>query len=1083
MNQIKRVILTSAVFLLLAAAVCAENETLLLRFPDIYKDKIAFSYAGDIWIAGTDGGYARRLTSSPGIEYFPKFSPDGQWISFTGEYDGYFQVFVMPADGGEPKQLTFYPTQPVSDRMGYDKQVMDWTPDGKSIVYRAQQGHWDAFVGRLYKISKDGGFPEVLPFVEGGTLSFSPDGKKLATTRVCRDFRTWKRYKGGMAQNIAIYEFDTEKWYEITDWIGTEHHPIWHGDKIYFVSDNTGVSNLYSYNMINKEIKQITDYKDWDIKWPGYGFDALVFELGGKIYKMNFADEKITPLTINVAYDKAQIRPAYMNVSKNIESAVPSPEAKRIAVVARGELFAVPAEKGDPRNLSKTPGVRERDAVWSPDGKWIAYISDATGNEELYLTDSFGTQKIQLTKDSKQLLYDPLWSPDSKKIALRGEIHDFYYVDVASKKMTKVDTTAIGRILDYTWAPDSNWLTYSKQFDPTFSAVYLYSLSAGKVYQVTDLSADNQQPVFDPAGKYLYFISARDFQAQYPFYEGNFFYDNLQRVYAAALKATTPSPFEPESDEVSLKAEEKKDDDSKKEDEKKKEPVKIEIDIEGLGNRVAALPVPPGNVLGLDAVEGAVFYIKAGAGGAQTLYSFNFKERKEESALDSVLSYRISPDGKKILWRTADKMGVADAKPGKIDTSKGIVDVSKLETAYDPVAEWKEMLAEVHRLMKATFYVENMHGIDWPAMYKKYSPLVQYVAHRRDLTYLIGEMIGEVGTSHSYTGGGYFPAVENQHIGLLGAEFEVDANGYYKISRILQGENWISDNRSPLTQPGIKAKAGDYILEINGVALKAPESPYHLLERTLGTAVTLKLNSAPADKGSWTVKVEPVKDETELRYLTWVENNRKYVEKITNGRIGYVHVPDMGDAGLNQFVKTWYTQLGKEGIIIDDRYNGGGFVSSFILERLRRIVVGMRASRIFGMGTYPDTGFAGHLIMITNMYAASDGDNFPNFFRQYKLGPVIGTRTWGGVVGYTQVHPLMDGGYLIVPQSGSYNLKGEWWMENEGVTPDLIIDTSPVDQAKGRDPQLDKAIEMIMKKVTKEPVKLPPIPPDPVKTK
>jgi tricorn protease len=428
-------------------------------------------------------------------------------------------------------------------------------------------------------------------------------------------------------------------------------------------------------------------------------------------------------------------------------------------------------------------------------------------------------------------------------------------------------------------------------------------------------------------------------------------------------------------------------------------------------------------------------------------------------------------------------MGVADAKPGKIDTSKGLVDVSKLETVYDPVAEWKEMLAEVHRLMKATFYVENMHGIDWPAMYKKYSPLVQYVAHRRDLTYLIGELIGEVGTSHSYTGGGYFPMVENQHVGLLGAEFEVDANGYYKISRILQGENWKSDNRSPLTQPGIKANVGNYILEINGVALKAPDSPYHLLERTLGTAVTLKLNTAPVEKGSWTVKVEPVKDETQLRYLTWVENNRKYVEKMTNGRIGYVHVPDMGDPGLNQFVKTWYTQLGKEGIIIDDRYNGGGFVSSFILERLRRIVVGMRAGRIFGMGTYPDTGFAGHLIMITNMYAASDGDNFPNFFRQYKLGPVIGTRTWGGVVGYTQVHPLMDGGYLIVPQSGSYNMKGEWWMENEGVTPDLIIDTSPVDQAKGRDPQLDKAIEMIMKKVTEEPVKLPPIPPDPVKTK
>lgn len=1081
MNFVKRALLAAAAGLLLVTAVFAENETLLLRFPDICKDKIAFSYAGDIWVSDISGSFARRLTSGPGIEYFPKFSPDGKWIAFTGEYDGYFQVFVMPSEGGEAKQLTFYPTQPVSDRMGYDKEVMEWTPDGKYIIFRAQQGHWDAFVGRLYKVSKDGGFPEPLPFFEGGVVSFSPDGKKLATTRIFRDFRTWKRYKGGMAQNIAIYEFDTEKWYEITDWIGTEHQPVWHGDKIYFISDKTGVSNLYSYNLTNKEIKQITNYTDWDIKWPGYDAESLVFELGGRIYKMNFSDEKIVPLTINALYDKSNLRPVYLNVGNNIESAAPSPEAKRIAVIARGELFAVPAEKGDPRNLSKTSGVRERDAVWSPDGKWIAYISDASGTEELYITDSYGTQNIQLTKDSAQLLYDPLWSPDSRKIALRGEMHDLYYIDVASKKMVKTDTAKIGRIQDYNWSPDSNWLTYSKQFDRNYSAVYLYNLTAGKAYQVTEFNADNQQPVFDPAGKYLYWISARDFQAQYPFYEGNFYYDNLQRVYAASLKAATPSPFEPESDEVPLKSDDKKED-VKKDDEKKDQPVKVAIDVEGLANRVAALPVTPGNVFGLDAIDGAVLYIKAGAVG-QTLYSFDFKERKEESMLDSVVSYFVSPDGKKLLWRTANAMGVADAKPGKIDTSKGIVDVGKLETISDPVAEWKEMLAEVHRLMKATFYVGNMHGLDWPAIYKKYAPLAEHVAYRRDLTYLIGEMIGEVGTSHSYTGGGYFPAVPNHQVGLLGAEFETDANGYYKISKIYQGENWINENRSPLTQPGIKAAAGNYILEINGVALKAPETPYHLLERTLGTTVTLKLNTAPQEKGSWTVKVQPVKDETKLRYLTWVEENRKYVEKMTNGRIGYVHVPDMGDDGLNQFVKTWYTQIDKEGVIIDDRYNGGGFVSSFILERLRRIVVGMRAGRLFGMGTYPDTGFAGHLIMITNMYAASDGDNFPNFFREYKLGPVIGTRTWGGVVGYTQVHPLMDSGYLIVPQSGSYNLKGEWWIENEGVTPDVIVDTSPMDQAKGRDPQLDKAIEMIMKKVTEEPVKLPPIPPDPVKTK
>ncbi|MBN2135316.1 MAG: PD40 domain-containing protein [Acidobacteria bacterium] len=1074
----KKLFLILLVSLLLPLYATAENETLMLRYPDIYKDTVAFSYAGDIWTANVDGTNIKRLTSHPGVEYFPKFSPDGKWIAFTGQYDGYWQVYLIPVDGGEPKQLTYYPTTELPDRFGYDKHVMDWTPDGKYIIFRGFKGFWDAFVGRLYKISINGGFPEPMPFAEGGSMSFSPDGKKIALNRVYRDFRTWKRYKGGMAQNIWIYDYNVDKIEKITDWIGTEHHPIWHGDNIYFVADKTGKSNLYKYNTTSKEITQVTDYKDWDIKWPGHGPDAIIFEMGGKLYKMAYSDEKIAPLTFNIKYDRASLRPYYMKLASRVDSSSLAPGAKRVALTARGELFTVPAEKGNTRNLSESTGARERDVNWSPDGKWIAYISDKTGKEELYITDAMGESTTQLTSGGDQILRNPSWSPDGNKIAFWGEMHDFYYIDVKTKKITKVDTAEVGRIRDYMWSPDSKWLTYSKQHDQVFSSIYLYNLEDAIIHQVTSRATNETEPVFDIDGKYLFFISSRDFSPQFSNFESNFHYDNLDRVYVATLSDGSDSLFKPESDEVVLKNE-KKDD---KKDADKKEIKDIKIDIKNLGMRVAALPVTPSQVFGLSAIPGILYYIKA-ENNARNLYAFDLEKKKETLILEGIRNYGLSPDGKNILWQKGTTMGIAPAKTDKINTGEGLVDISGLETLVDPITEWKQIFTEAWRLPKATYYISNLHGVDWDGIFKRYSTLVGQLSHRRDLTYLIGETIGELCTSHSYTGGGDLPELQTADVGLLGAEFEVGENGYYKIVKIYKGENWNDAARSPLVEVGVKAKAGDYILEINGKKLKYPENPYRLLQKTLKTIVVLKLNDKPEEKGAWTVSVKPIADEGEIAYLTWVQENYDYVQKKTNGRIGYVHVPDMGGHGLNQFVKTWYAQIDKEGIIVDDRYNGGGFVSQMILERLRRIVVGMRYNRLFGGGTYPNAAFAGHLVMLTNLYAASDGDNFPNFFQQYKLGPVIGTRTWGGVVGYYQVHPLMDGGYEIVPQTGSYNLKGEWWMENTGVTPDIIIDTDPVDQVKNRDPQMDKAIEIIMKKIQEEPVKLPPKPADPIKIK
>ncbi len=1052
------------------------DSTLMLRFPDIHGNKLAFVYAGDIWTADVNGENIRRITSSDGSEFFPKFSPDGKWLAFTAEYDGYWQLYVMPAEGGTPKQLTYYPSQPLPDRFGYDKHAITWTPDGKYIIFRDQRGFWDAFVGRLYKISVEGGFPEPMPFAEGGLASFSPDGKKLALTRVYRDFRTWKRYKGGMAQNIWIYEFDTEKMYTVVDWKGTENQPIWNGDKIYFLADKTGKLNFYSYDVNTKDVKQITDYKDWDAKWPGYDNESIVYELGGKLFMMKFADMKPVELKIDINYDRADLRKKYVKVSENIDSADLSKDGKRVVATARGELFTLPAEKGNTRNISHTLKARERDADWSPDGKWIAYISDETGKEELYITDQYGKKKIQLTKGGEQILRGPVWSPDSKKIAYRGEINDLYYIDISSKKITKVDTAKSGRIGDYNWSATSDWLAYSKLVDYTFTNIYLYNLDKNKVYEVTSRATSDSEPVFGPDGKYLYFISLRDFTPSLGNFENSYVYNKLGRVYVATLRNGIESPLAPESDEVETDAKKEK-----KDKENKKDAEKTVIDIDGLGDRVAPLPMSPADMGVLNAVEGALFYGKR-EGGQNNLYAFDLKKRKEMKILDGIHSYSLSADKKKILWGKRNSLGIADAKPAKIDPSKGTVDISKMHAWVDPIREWKQIFREAWRLPLATFYVANMHGLDWPAIYKRYAPLVEHLAHRRDLTYLIGEMIGELGASHAYTGGGDVPEVKPANVGLLGAEFAVE-NGYYKISKIYVGENWRSDARCPLGALGVKASEGNYILEINGEKLRYPDNPYRLLQQTLGTIVTLKLNDKPEEKGAWTVDVKPVRSEDELRYLTWVKENAEYVEKKSGGKLGYVHVPDMGFHGLNQFVKTWYSQLDKPGIIIDDRYNGGGFVSQMILERLRRKVMGLRWNRLFGRGTYPGAAYGGHLIMLTNLYAASDGDNFPHFFKQYGLGKVIGTRTWGGVVGYYQVHPLMDGGYEIVPQSGSYSPEGKWWIENEGVTPDIVLDTSPVDQAKGKDPQMDKAIELLLKQIKEKPFVKPERPAPPVKLK
>jgi len=1093
MRIMKNVSVLIAFVMLSGLTLFASDEARLMRYPDIYKDKVVFSYAGDIWISQIEDGYARRLTTSPGVEYFPKFSPDGKWIAFTGQYDGYFQVFVIPSEGGDVKQLTFYPYDALSDRGGFPNQVMEWTPDGKYIVFRSMQYHWNSSYGRYCKISPDGGWPEPMSFVEGSTMSFSPDGKKIAMNRNYRDFRTWKRYRGGRERNIWIYDFDKDSIVKVINWESEETNPVWHKDTIYFLSDKTGTFNFYKYDTNSKEIKQITGNKDWDIQWPGNDDESIVYQSEGKLFRMSFSDEKISQLDIKIGFDKSNLTAFYKDASQNIETFDLASGGKRAAFIARGELFTVPAEKGDIRNISNTPGARETSASWSPDAKWIAYISDKTGNEELYITDALSKKTVQLTQNSPALIQGPQWSVDSRKIAFRDTAKKLYYIDIETKKIILVDTSDRFFVGGYVWSPDSRWMAYTKNGMNNFQSIYLYNLQTKKISRITDGMTQDFAPQFDPEGKYLYFISRRDFNPVLGNFELGFTYNGMDRIYLMTLKTGTPNPFKVESDEVDPDKidEANKDDENdcdKCADDKSKEnkkPVRVEIDIEGLNGRIAAMPVAPGVIRGYSAVKNGIVYAirrtDSNDPSATVLYGYDMKKKKEIEMLPGIGRFTLSPDLKKILYSTGPSYAIAKVKIDKIDRSKGVLNTRGMMANVDPLAEWKQMFNEAWRLEKNSFYVANMHGVDWEKMLQKYLPLVGSLTHRRDLTYLIGEMIGELCIGHTYTGGGEMPEVENTGIGLLGAEFEPDQSGYFKISKIFGGENWQDTARSPLTEPGIKASVGDYILEINGKQAKLPDNPYILLKKTIGTTVSLKLNNKPDPNGAWEIKINPITSETQLKYLDWVETNRKFVEKATNGKVGYVHIPDMSLAGLNQFVKTWYPQLTKEGVIIDDRFNGGGFVSQTILERLKRLIVGWVYSRTSGVFPDPPASFSGKLVMLINSYAASDGDIFPYHFRAYKLGTIIGTRTWGGVVGIAGFTPLMDGGYVTVPISGTYDLEGEWAIENEGVSPDIELDNMPNDVAKGKDAQLEKAIEVILKSISEKPFVIAPVPAEPVK--
>ena len=1121
MNFLKRFVLVVAAAVAIAGVATAQEmqEGRLLRFPDIYKDKIVFSYGGDLWLVSSAGGVARRITTHPGLEIFPKFSPDGKTIAFTGQYDGNFNVYTIPSEGGDPKQLTFLPApMHTSERLGPEDEVINWLPDGKRILFLSRRDTFNSWFGRLFTVPIDGGLPVRLPIDKGGLTSFSPDGNEIAYNRIFRNFRTWKRYTGGLAQKISIYDFKTNHYEQIGNYEGVDTSPMWHGDTIYFVSDRGPERrmNLYAYSLKTKEIRQLTHYTEFDVNWPSLGPDSIVFENGGFLYVFDLATEQAKKVTIYLPGDRDLARKHWTNTSKWVTAYDISPDGKRAVFSARGDVYTVPAKDGSIRNLTQTPGIREDYATWSPDGRWIAYLSDRTGEQELYLMPQDGNGKeIRVTTDGTMFRLPPVWSPDSKKLLYADKSVRLFYVDVDAKKPVQIDQGKYADLTDYSWSPDSQWVTYAKAAENNNSVVYLYSLTDKKITSVTTSFYDSRNPVIDPDGKYLDFLSNRDYNEVIGVYDAEFANPKATRVYVVTLRADTPSPFAPQSDEVEIKkADAAQTDQSKTKDAKgetkeaekpaeKKEPFRIDLD--GIGNRIVSLPIPPANMRSLAAAKGFVFYTTAPIfgiagplpGEGSAIHVFDLKERKDQILVDGATGFALSFDGKKLLYSapkggggvedeegdpSSNVYGIVDATPPSGSPHKpgdGALDLSGMRAQIDPRAEWQQMFYEVYRQERDYFFEPSMNGVDWDKVRDKYAQLLPYIADRYDLTYVLGEMIGELANSHTYTGGGDYPDLHPVNAGVLGVDFEADAaSGLYRFKKIYKGENWNASLRSPLTEPGVDVKEGDYLLSVNGKPLRAPQNPYELFVNTEGENVTLSVNSKPADDGARSVTVKPLGSEFKLRELDWIETNRRKVDQATGGRVGYVYLPDMDASGLNEFVKQFFPQIRKEGIIFDVRYNGGGFVDQLIFERLRRVLAGMESARNFESGTVPDVVFHGHMICVTNEYAASDGDFFTYFFKYYKLGPVVGMRTWGGVRGIRGYIPLLDGGYVTRPEFSLYGLDSQWLIENHGVQPDVVVDNTPDQVMAGHDPQLEKAIELVMKEIQEHPMKLPPRPAD-----
>lgn len=1063
---------------LIATSVTAQKprtETKLLRFPDIHFDQIVFVYAGDIYTVPSEGGIARQLTTFKGEELFPKISPNGRWIAFSAEYSGNRQVYIMPSEGGKPKQLTYYnPVQEMPPRGGYDYQILGWTPDSKNVLFLANRTPWGERMSKYYTISIDGGLEKELPPPHGGTGELSPDGKKLVFTPIDREWRTWKRHRGGRAQDVWIYDLEKDDSYQITDHEMTDNMPMWIEDKVYFTSDREYYLNIWSYDLRTEETEKITMHEAYDVLWPSSGpNDKIIYQNGGMLFVLDVDTKEYQQVPILIKDDESPIMPYYKNVKDDIQSYNISPAGNRALFGARGDIFSVPAKNGQIRNLTNTSKFREIFPTWSPDGKWIAYYSDEIGEYNIYIMPSKGKEEPKkISPFLKTWLFPPAWSPDSRKLLFADKDQNLNYIDIEEEKITVIDSVNYDDFGSYVWSPDSRWVAYTKVMSNYQRQIFVYSLGQNEVFHLGSGLSNDNEPVFTKDGKYIAFISMRDFNLKFSDYEFDYLYTNAAKLYVAALTDDAEPFLPPKVDEVEIVN--KQEIDAGNEEENRTDKVNVEIDINGFAGRVISLPLPTGNYSNLQASDNALLYIRNGS-----LYRFNISEQKEEEVLSSISNYILSDRMNKIISNKGKDYSIINNEPVQ-NFDSGKLDLSGMTKKIIPQDEWDQIYSDAWRLMRDWFYDPKMHGYDWGQIGMKYEKLLPYLNSRKDLDFLIGEMISEVNAGHTYVNNGDDVDIERINNGLLGCEFEDVGEKYYKISRIYQGENWHDIFRSPLTAQGVDVKPGDYLIKICGQEVTTDENPYKYLENKADKYVRITVSSSPSESGARDYRVKTIDSELELFFLDWIRHNREYVDKKSDGRIGYIWLPNTLFKGNQELYKWFYPQArDKDALIIDDRYNGGGFIPSMMIELLDRKTLNYWARK--GLEPTPEPVFAhdGPKVCLINGYSSSGGDAFPYYFKKKGLGKLIGTTTWGGLIGISGNPSFTDGGGLNIPTFRILSPKGEWIIENEGVSPDIKVVDAPHLIHQGIDPSLDKAIEMLMDELKNNPpkeIELPPAP-------
>ncbi len=1084
----KIIALTGLIYLIcVSIQINAQVSARMFQYPDVSDKQIAFSYGDDIWIAPKTGGNAIKLSSPAGTELFPKFSPDGSHIAFTGNYDGNTDIYIIPSAGGIPKRITFH---------GMDERILGWSGDGKNLLFASSRESGRQRFRQLYTIPVAGGPATKLPVPYGEFGALSADGEWLAYTPESRSFRTWKRYRGGAAADIYLFNLKTLASEKISPSPANDEIPMWHGDHVYFISDRGREQrlNIYRYHIKTKKLDQVTRFKNFDVRFPSIGPKELVFEAGGKLYTLNLTTGKYNEVKIKVITDHITIYPKNVKVNNNWNNAFIAPDGKRVLVEARGEVFSLPAENGYIKNLTKSSGYAERYPAWSPNGQYIAYWSDKSGEYNLHLIDNESNKEEKLTAFDSGYRYNLHWSPNSKKLVFIDQTLQIKLFDISEKTVETIDkepwlTHGGLNAFSVNWSADSKWIAYDKGDENRASVIYLYDVENKNLHQVTSGFYNDSNPAFDPEGKFLYFLTNRNFSPVYSDIDNTWVYPNSTQLAVMTLRKEVASPMAPKNDEVAIvkdKEEEKESNEKevkedfkneakevdKNEKETEKED-KLKIDLEDMESRIIILPVEAGNYNNLSAVKGKVVYRRfpnsgSGQNGSKIKY-FDLKKQEEKTILENGGPFQISADGKKMLVVNNRNLAIIDVAPGQ-KTDKKLA-LGDMEMTVNPREEWKQIFNDAWRFQRDFFYDGGMHGVDWEDMKEQYGSLVDHAITRGDLNFILGELIGELNASHTYRGGGDQESGKRRNTGYLGVNYEV-ANGYYRIKEIIRGAAWDAEARSPLDLPGVDVSEGNYLLAVNGEKLDVAKEPWHAFDGLADKTVEITVANAPTWDSARTVFVKLLNGETRLRHLAWIEKNRKRVEEATDGEVGYIYVRSTGIDGQNELVRQFNGQFHKKALIIDERFNSGGQIPDRFIELLNRKPLAFWDVRHGNTWQWPPIAHFGPKTMLINGWSGSGGDAFPDYFRKAGLGKLIGERTWGGLIGISGAPPLVDGGVVTVPTFRMFHPDGNWFEEGYGVDPDIIVEDDPTKMAKGIDPQLEKAIEQM--KLELERYKAPP---------